>query len=1066
VLATQLYSHNRYLWLTVIVIVMVGIASLRSLGRQEDPTITNYVATITTFFPGAEPSRVEALLSKPLEEELRGIAEVDEVKSTSSTGVSSVIVELYDTLSPEEIERSWSEVRDALDDASRQFPPGVLTPEFDNDRTAAYARIVALASAPGYDIPLPLLTRIADELAERTRNFNGVKLVELFGESAEEIRVDIDEQALLARGISIAELTAALRGADPRQASGRASGDRNDLLIEIAGEFDSAARVASVIVRSDTQGNAVSVGDLARVYRAEQTPPTSAVFTEGRPGILMGVAMNEGLQVDRWSKDFDVFLDDYRKKAPAGVEISTSYDQAVYTEARLRDVLVNLAIGMLLVLLVLLFTLGLRAAAVVALILPLCTLVSLILMYQIGLPIHQMSVTGLVVALGLLVDASIVMTDEIRKRLLAQDTPLDAIAGAVSRMRIPLLASTATTILAFLPMVLLPGPAGDFLGSIATAVVIMLGSSFVLALVITPVLAARLLPGGLNSDTHWWESGVHSAVLGRGLSRAIDWSIRYPLGSVALALALPVCGYLAFPTLTAQFFPGTDRDQMVVKVTLPPGRSINDSYRLARELDARLRAEPLVRRIDWTIGESPPPFYYNLVRNRDGIPSFAQAMVLTHDENRTDELIRRLQKELDAEHPEARIVVLGIDQGPPVAAPLEVEIYGGSLETLRSLGEEFRLRMERVGDITHSTTSLVAGAPKLVFDLDEQRVRRAGLDLATVADTLDAALRGRVAGEILEGTERLPVRARLHESDWADAEQIASIRLPLPVADSDRSTLQSISLSTLGSFSLQPANSPITRKNGERRNTVQGFVTRGVLAEEALKELRQILADDPVLLPAGYRYQFGGTSDARASVVDKIIAPMGIVMAALLATIVLTFNSWRLSAVAFSVFVLSMGLSLLSLAVFRYPFGVQALIGVIGSIGVSINAAIIILTALQLDKDAARGEPTAVRDVVMDSSRHIISTTITTFGGFLPLILEGSQFWPPFAMAIAGGVLLSTVVSFFYIPPMFMIVYRRKHRRLQSQQQATSAARNDLVPVEHAPSESVQGDLASGAGAA
>jgi multidrug efflux pump subunit AcrB len=374
--------------------------------------------------------------------------------------------------------------------------------------------------------------------------------------------------------------------------------------------------------------------------------------------------------------------------------------------------------------------------------------------------------------------------------------------------------------------------------------------------------------------------------------------------------------------------------------------------------------------------------------------------------------------------------------------------------------------MERVGDITHSTTSLVAGAPKLVFDLDEQRVRRAGLDLATVADTLDAALRGRVAGEILEGTERLPVRARLHESDWADAEQIASIRLPLPVADNDRSTLQSISLSTLGSFSLQPANSPITRKNGERRNTVQGFVTRGVLAEEALKELRQILADDPVLLPAGYRYQFGGTSDARASVVDKIIAPMGIVMAALLATIVLTFNSWRLSAVAFSVFVLSMGLSLLSLAVFRYPFGVQALIGVIGSIGVSINAAIIILTALQLDKDAARGEPTAVRDVVMDSSRHIVSTTITTFGGFLPLILEGSQFWPPFAMAIAGGVLLSTVVSFFYIPPMFMIVYRRKHRRLQSQQQATSAARNDLVPVEHAPSESVQGDLASGAGAA
>ena len=182
-------------------------------------------------------------------------------------------------------------------------------------------------------------------------------------------------------------------------------------------------------------------------------------------------------------------------------------------------------------------------------------------------------------------------------------------------------------------------------------------------------------------------------------------------------------------------------------------------------------------------------------------------------------------------------------------------------------------------------------------------------------------------------------------------------------------------------------------------------------------------------MPAGYRYQFGGTSDARASVVEKIIAPMGMVVAALITTIVLTFNSWRLSAVAFTVFVLSMGLSLLCLAIFRYPFGVQALIGVIGSIGVSINAAIIILTALQLDRGAMNGDTDAVVNVIMDSSRHIVSTTITTFGGFLPLILEGSQFWPPFAMAIAGGVLLSTVVSFFYIPPMFLLVYRRRHRR-------------------------------------
>jgi multidrug efflux pump subunit AcrB len=1038
-LARLLFSHSRYLWLTMLVILLVGAVSLRSLGRQEDPTITNYVATITTFFPGAEPTRVEALVSRPLEEELRTIPEVDEVKSTSSTGVSMVVVELHDTLDSGAIERAWSEVRDALDDASRRFPEGVAAPDFDNDRTAAFARIVAVTSAPGYDVPIGILSRIADDLAERSRNFPGTKLVEIFGEAEEEIRVAVDEAAMLARGISMAELTRALREADPRRASGRASGSSNDLLIEVDGEFDSAARIAGVIVRTDDGGSAVTVGDIADVRRAVQTPPRSAALTEGRPGVLLGIAMNEGLQVDRWSTDYEAFLDDYRQQAPAGLDISTSYDQAGYTRERLRGVLGNLAIGVVLVLLVLLFTLGLRAAAVVAVILPLCTLVSLVAMYQIGLPIHQMSVTGLVVALGLLVDGSIVMTDEVRKRLLEGLPPRDAIAGSVSRMRIPLLSSTATTVLAFLPMMLLPGPAGDFLGSIATAVVIMLSASLLLALVITPVLAARLLPGGLARDGHWWERGLASGAAGRALSRSLDWSLRHPAGAVALSLALPLAGFLSFPTLTAQFFPGTDRDQMVVQVTLPPGRSIEDTRRLVGELDHRLRQEPLVRRVDWSIGESPPQFYYNLVRNREGIPGFAQAMVLTRDENRTDDLIRRLQRQLDAEHPEARIVVLGIEQGPPVAAPLEIEIYGDNLETLRTLGEAFRLRMERVADITHSNTSLVAGAPKLVFNLDEQRVRLAGLDLAGVADSLDAALRGRVAGEVLEGTERLPVRARLKEAEWSDPAQIASMRLPLARGSGGARELDSIAISTLGEFELRPANSPITRRNGERLNTVQGFVTRGVLAEEALKDLKAILADDPVALPAGYRYQFGGNSDARASVVDKILAPMGMVMAALLATIVVTFNSWRLSAVAFTVFPLSMGLSILSLALFQYPFGVQALIGVIGSIGVSINAAIIIMTALQLDRRAMRGHRGAVRDVVMDSSRHIVSTTITTFGGFLPLILEGSQFWPPFAMAIAGGVLLSTVVSFFYVPPMFMLVYRRRHRRARAALEAAPA---------------------------
>ena len=1035
-LARLLFQNSRYFVLLVLVVVMVGLSGLRTLGRQEDPTITNLNAKVTTFFPGANPARVEALVTRPLEDEIREIAEVVEVTSTSSTGVSAVIIKVDDVLSDADIERTWTEIRDAISDAAVSFPPGVLTPEFDNDLIVANTRIVALRAVEGVDVPISVLKRVAEDFADGIRNFPGTQLVSLHGAPDEEVRVDLDERAVAARGLTMPEITGALAAADAKAASGRASGADNDLLIELAGDFEDLDRIRNVIVRTGVDGRAVRISDIARVYKAEVSPPQALALVEGERGILVGIAMQEGLQVDKWSRQLDQFIDDYRARAPAGVMIETSYDQSGYTSARLQDVTTNLLVGIVLVILVLLLTLGWRAAVVVAAVLPLCSLMSIAVMYYIGLPIHQMSVTGLVVALGLLVDGSIVMTDEIRKQLLRGVAASQAIAAAVSRLRIPLLSSTATTVLAFMPMVILPGPAGDFLGSIAKAVVIMLVASLLLALIVTPVLAAWLLPNGLQRAEHrWWDTGIDSGFAGERLSAALDWSLRNPLASIALALVLPVTGFMAFPTLTAQFFPGTDRDQLYLQVKLPDGRSMEDTYRMARAMDSALREYPLVRRVDWTLGESAPDFYYNMTSRYRGIPSYAEALVLTKDEMATDVLIRELQADFDERFPQARTVVRGIDQGPPVDAPLEIELFGPNLDTLRELGEAFRQRMDRIPVVTHSTTSLVAGAPKLVFDLDESKLRLAQLNLADVSQALDAGLRGSTGGEVLEDTERLPVRARLRETDWGTPDQIANLRLSLPAA-ADGDSLPAVALSTLGSFRLEPARSPISRKDGERVNTVQAYITRGVLPEEALKVLLADLEANPIALPQGYHYAVGGDADERASVVNNILAPFGLVLALLIATVVLTFNSWRLSGVAFIVCVCSLGLSLLSLAVFGYPFGVQAVIGVIGSIGVSINAAIIIMTALQLDEGATQCNLVAMRNVVMDSSRHIVSTTITTFGGFLPLILEAGHFWPPFAMAIAGGVLLSTIVSFFLVPPMFLLAGRNTPQRA-----ATAVAR-------------------------
>jgi len=493
-------------------------------------------------------------------------------------------------------------------------------------------------------------------------------------------------------------------------------------------------------------------------------------------------------------------------------------------------------------------------------------------------------------------------------------------------------------------------------------------------------------------------------------------------------------------TLTAQFFPGTDRDQLYLRVEMPKSAGIESTLELVRKLDEDLRAEPLIRRVDWSVGESPPAFYYNLRSNKRNAPGWAEAMVLTRDENETNALIRQLQDDFDRKYPQAQILVLGIDQGPPVDAPLEVVLYGPNTHTLRVLGEQFRQRLQELPDITHTKLSISPAAPKVEFQFDDEKLRRLGLERSQIAALVDGYLRGRFGGAVIEDTEQLRVRAKLEREAWQNSDSLLSLQIPLPGQPGNP---RFVPLSAIGNLKVVPDDAPIGRRDGERINQVQAFLTRGVLPEEALKLLQRSLEEDPIPLPDGYRYSFGGDSGERTEVVNDLIGPVGLVMSLLLATIMLTFNSWRLTALAFGVVVCAFGLSFLALALFRYPLGIMALVGVVGSIGVAINACIIILTSFQQSPAASHGDREAMRDEVLDSSRHIISTTLTTFGGFLPLILEGSQFWPPFAMAIAGGVLLSTIISFYLVPPAYVLLGAPRDNRIERAQ--LKAARGALA---------------------
>lgn len=1022
---TLFYREWRVFALTIGIIVVTGLTAISTIGRQEDPTITNLFTTITTPFPGASPARVESLVTEKIEEELNKIAEIEQITSVSREGFSLVVVELSQFLDDDQLEASWSEIRDALADAGRNFPEGVPDPDFDNDKFGAYTAISVLKPRDAGYVELSQLQRYSELLRDKLRQMPGTRLVRLFGEQAEEVLVTVDARRLSDLGFTPVMVVNAIQRADAKVRAGQLRGDENNYLLEVAGEIKSVERIRRIPLVTEQTGTVVRVGDIATVERAIAQPVSSVGYSDGKPAILVGAAMEEGLQVDAWVKALRAETLEFEQTLPLDIEHSVLFDQSQYTVDRLSGLAVNILIGSSLVIIVLFFTLGWRGAFIVACILPLTTLLSITVLQYAGVPIHQMSVTGLIVALGLLVDAAIVMTDDIRRRLINAVPRLQSVEQAVKRLSGPLLASTVTTVLAFMPMALLPGPAGDFVGSIAIAVIVMLIASFFLALTITPALAGWLLPAKGEGKSHaWYARGIKSGKVGELFSQSVGWALRNRIVAMFAALALPVIGLLSFPTLTSQFFPGVERDQFHIQMKLDGNAAITETQSVARRADALIKSRPEITSVTWLVGESAPSFYYNMLSNQDRVASFAEALVTTTSEQATREVIPILQVMLDREVPEAQTLVKGLIQGPPVNAPVEILVVGPDVNILRDIGEQVRARMSRVPYVEHTRATFMGGSPKLVFAANEDQVNMAGLTLTAVSQHLEASLEGVSGGSLLEDTEELPVRVR-YDDDWRESlDRLRSIDIPVGTPGSDR--YQAIPLTSLGKITVEPSESQINREDGERTNTIQAFTPNDILPAVALEAVLAELERDPVQVPDSYTFGVGGDSDERDSTVNNLMAPIGLIVVLTIATIVLTFNRFKLSMITGVVAILSMCMSLLALEIFGYPFGINALIGVIGSIGVSINAAIIILTALQQDTRAMAGDLVRIQEIVMESSRHIISTTTTTFGGFLPLIIEGGGFWPPFAMSIAGGVLLSTTISLYFTPVVFTMMVAGK----------------------------------------
>ncbi|MEO1105630.1 MAG: efflux RND transporter permease subunit, partial [Pseudomonadota bacterium] len=396
---------------------------------------------------------------------------------------------------------------------------------------------------------------------------------------------------------------------------------------------------------------------------------------------------------------------------------------------------------------------------------------------------------------------------------------------------------------------------------IAIAVVVMLLWSFVIAITITPAIAGWVLPSRTGGGV--LGSGLRLPALAAIFEASLRSAVHNPLRAVALAVVLPVVGFLSMPTLTAQFFPGVDRDQFHIEVDLRPGASIAQTTAVVERLDQVLDDAPETQQVSWVLGRSAPAFYYNITGGRDQSSRYAQALLTTTSPEATETLLARLERELGAVAPEAQILVRGLVQGPPVDAPVELRFVGPNLATLRTLGAEARRILTEVDAVTVARATLIEGAPEVVVTIDEEKAEQMGFDLAAVSAQLEAGLEGLTGGSLLESTEDLPVRVRFGEAMRGDLTAIKDLPLLTPAAAqrSAEGAHPGVPLSAIATVSLAPGEPIITRRNGERMNTVQAFILRDVLPEEALVEARAALDAAGFTLPPGYRLELGGDSD-------------------------------------------------------------------------------------------------------------------------------------------------------------------------------------------------------------
>lgn len=1002
--------------LTVVVLVglmALGAQSLLAIPKAEDPTfpVPNFV--VVAVLPGATPVDVERLVVDPVEARLDRLDDVKRIRTQIDDGLATIQIEFEAGV---DADKKYDDVLRETS-AARPELPGELAALEVRRFNAANVNIVQLALVSA-SAPYRKMEDAARELERRLEGLAGVGDVTITGLPEQEIGVELDLERMVALGVSPLEVQSAIGLEAASIPAGHVDVGARQLSLRTSGDYESVAEIEDTPVRATGDGDTLRVRDVATVSLRDREASQFARY-DGRRAVFVAAPQKEGQNVFEVKKRIAAELDAFQKTLSPSITLERGFDQSENVKHRLDGFVRDFGLAILLVLLTLL-PLGFRASIVVMVSIPLSLAVGVTLLHAFGFSINQLSIVGFVIALGLLVDDSVVVVENIARWIREGKSPAEAAIGATRQITLSVLGCTATLILAFVPLLFLPGTAGQFIRSMPVAVVVTISASLLVSLTVVPFLASRLL---VRTESHgnwvframtWVIEGTFRPVLSRALA--------FPKTAVALGMLLFGASLLLVPKIGFSLFPKANIPQFLVQVRAPEGASLGETDAAARYVESVLARHTDVRKVATTVGRGNPQIYYNLVAP-DERANYAEvfAEIADYDSERAAVMFDAIRKDL-AEYPGARLELKEFENGPPLDAPIALRVVGTDQKRI----EEAALRVEAVVAKQNGVRDVRNPSRDRRADLALRIDRDKAASLGVVQPDIDRAARLALAGLVaggyrLEGRdESIDVRLVVSREDRARAVPGAARptldvieRLHVPAAGG------AVPLSQVARLELEPSPTVIRHHNRERTAIVSAHVARGVNTDKVTKailaELDAMSFPDVRIVPAGEiesrQESFGGIGTA------ILIALFGV-----LAVLVLEFRTFKGTLIVASVVPLGVLGGLVALYLTGNTLSFTATIGFVALMGIEVKNSILLVDFT----NQLRAEGAAIDEAIQKAGEvrfvPILLTTLTALGGLLPLALERSPLYSPLAIVLMGGLISSTVLARVVTPVLYKLL--------------------------------------------